>query len=191
MIVYLIFSYYSIINPNIMINLINSKKMKKVLINNIKKPDPNYNFPFANNYFANKWYNIYIKKIKNNKQLLGTWILAMWCDLMSKYSYTNLKCIVPFRLLMLISSLINNTNNNNNQFEIDLNIINDIHNNNIYNNLYYFDHLTDRQVGENTKDIDIINNIYNSYKPHVINKIKLIETVNKKDKKCDLIIKCN
>jgi hypothetical protein len=121
MIIYILFSYYSIFNNNIMIDLINNKKLKNILYKNIKDHDllneppiidNNYNFPFCNNFFANKWYNIYINKVMYNKKLLGPWILAMWYDLMSKHSKNNLNCVVPFKLSMLISYLINVDNIN-------------------------------------------------------------------------------
>lgn len=150
MIVYIIFSYYSIIYPNKMIDLVNNKELKIVLYNtSLNHPGHNlahnineniltinnntkYFYPFCNNLFANKWYNIYINKIINNRKKLGSWILGMWYDLMSKYSLTNLKCFVPLKLLMLISYLTN-------------------YNDNIH-----------------IESINILDNIYNCYKPQII-----------------------
>ena len=138
MIIYMTFSYYSIINPDKMIDLINSKNMKIVLYNfmavnaldviEITADLNSYHInhlllkPFCNNFFAIKWYNIYINKIIPNKKLLGPWILSMWYDLMSKYSNSNLRCYVPFRLLMLISYLININQDNINNTNILSNI---------------------------------------------------------------------
>ncbi len=121
-IVYIYFSYYAILQPDIMETLPRDNTLLTILLNNINLvPLPVHdNIPnFSNNAFAIKWYNIYINKITNNRQMLGSWILCMWYDLKCKYSPHNLKCIVPFRLIILISAL--SINNNNNNIETNIN----------------------------------------------------------------------
>ncbi len=77
-----------------------------VQIKNINVPGagaPNYDeLIYANCEFAKKWYQIYVEGCN-----LSSWLYGMWCDIMCKFSDSNLDCAVPFRLLMLMSGLQN------------------------------------------------------------------------------------
>jgi len=49
--------------------------------------------------FPQKW----IKCYKNEQ--IGSWLISMWCDLMCKFSNSNLDCKIPFKLLALAAGL--------------------------------------------------------------------------------------
>ena len=66
--------------------------------------DINNKINLNNDYYIN-WQNKWINLFKNKKEYIL--IYDMWCDLNSKLSDNNLKCVVPFNLLMLISGLLN------------------------------------------------------------------------------------
>jgi hypothetical protein len=54
---------------------------------------------FANSEFAKKWFDIYTQGGNLSSGLYG-----MWCDIMCKFSDSNLECAVPIRLLMLMGT---------------------------------------------------------------------------------------
>ena len=51
--------------------------------------------------FPQKW----LKAYKYDKKDVGSWIIAMWCDMHCKFSQSNLKCRIHFRLLALAAGL--------------------------------------------------------------------------------------
>lgn len=201
MIIYMIFSYYAIFAPDIMYNINKNKLFDIILDNEIHKNVHYQNYKFyyndetdnfvnkwifknniEKNNFANKWYNIYINNVLNNRLLLGIWIYNMWCDLMCKFSNNNLECNIPYRLLLLVSSLSNNNNLNIDNFDkyiINIfkmqlikyinNIIND--KNNKYNFIYIlYILLDDTLTMENFNDI--LNDVslhFNNFKNNIYN----------------------
>lgn len=50
--------------------------------------------------FPQKWYRCY-----KEKKDIGSWLISMWCDLMCKFSDSNLDCQIPFKLLALAGGL--------------------------------------------------------------------------------------
>lgn len=50
--------------------------------------------------FAHKWINIYNKGV-----YLCSWIYGMWCDVMCKFSNSNLDGVIPVQLLLLLAGL--------------------------------------------------------------------------------------
>ena len=50
--------------------------------------------------FPQKWCRCY-----KEKKDIGSWLISMWCDLMCKFSVSNLECQIPFRLLALSAGL--------------------------------------------------------------------------------------
>lgn len=201
MIIYMIFSYYAIFAPDIMYNINKNKLFDIILDNEIHKNVHYQNYKFyyydetdnfvnkwvfknnmEKNNFAYKWYNIYVNNVLNNRLLLGIWIYNMWCDLMCKFSNNNLECNLPYRLLLLVSSLSNNNNLNIDNFDkyiINIfkmqlikyinNIIND--KNNKYNSIYILYILLDDTLTIDNFN-DILNNVslhFNNFKNNIYN----------------------
>jgi hypothetical protein len=83
---YILLSYYLIYDP-LKLNEIEKKK-------NI------------NNNYHHIWQNNWTEIFKNN---IGNYVVIyeMWVDLNAKLSSTNLECIIPFNLIILISALYN------------------------------------------------------------------------------------
>jgi hypothetical protein len=51
--------------------------------------------------FPQKW----LKSYKYDKKDIGSWLIAMWCDFNCKFSFSNLECVIDFKLLALAAGL--------------------------------------------------------------------------------------
>ena len=75
--------------------------IKNAINNYVNTNPPNPNVDPLNEMFLKKWINCY------KYEHIGSWLIEMYCDVMCKFSRSNLVCDIPFRLLALAGGLNN------------------------------------------------------------------------------------